>query len=541
MNFTFENQGTHTYLVYTIAEDDAIDSMSLGMLTNNKIHGLAQTLFTQMDATKFIKYDVSAKISVKQFFTGQVNKKRLIGVFNGIVDAMLSAEDYMIDVNSILLDLDYIFADVSTCDTVLVCLPIVSDDLSNRDLGVFFKNIMFTTQFDQTENCDHVAKIINYLNSCPVFSLLDFKNLLDSIGGASAPVPVAQPAVQMPVQQPVQPAVQMPVQQPVQQRVQPVQQPMQQRVQPMPQASVQQPVPQKPVAQPVNQPPKVPVPPVQPRPMQTPPMQQPAHQPAPEKKMTMMGLLMHYNKENAELYKQQKAAAKKTPAAQTVAAPVPQQKKPQANAGFAIPGQSAPVNQGFAIPGQPTPVQRPAAPAPVQPMQRPAQPVQRPAQQPVQPAQRPVAPAPAPQPVFNQPVYAQPQMPQAQAMNFGETTVLGVGGGIGETTVLGASPAVQNRPHLIRTKNNEKIDLNKPVFRIGKERSYVDYFIGDNSAISRSHANIISRDGEYFVVDTNSTNHTYVNGQMIQSNVETKIAHGAKIKLANEDFEFNLY
>lgn len=40
---------------------------------------------------------------------------------------------------------------------------------------------------------------------------------------------------------------------------------------------------------------------------------------------------------------------------------------------------------------------------------------------------------------------------------------------------------------------------------------------------------------------TNSTNHTYVNGQMIQSNVETKIAHGAKIKLANEDFEFRLY
>jgi len=51
---------------------------------------------------------------------------------------------------------------------------------------------------------------------------------------------------------------------------------------------------------------------------------------------------------------------------------------------------------------------------------------------------------------------------------------------------------------------------------------------------------VISRDGEYFVVDTNSTNHTYVNGMMIQSNVETKIAAGAKIRLANEEFEFKL-
>ena len=486
-SYSFENQGTHTFLVYTVAEVDVIDSMSLGMLTNNKIHGLAHTLFTQMDATKYIKYDVSAKISVKQFFTGQVNKKRLIGVFNGIVDAMLSAEDYMIDVNSILLDLDYIFADVSTCETVLVCLPIVSDDLSNRDLGAFFKNIMFTTQFDQTENCDHVAKIINYLNSSPVFSLADFKKLLDNIGGAVTPAQVQQPVVQKPQQ--VQPTVQQPVQQkPV------VQQPVQ-----------QQPVQQKPVAQTPVTPAKVATPPVQ--------------QGTPEKKITMMGLLMHYSKENAELYKQQKAA-KKAGQAQSTATPAPQQKKPAAQPGFAIPGQSTPVNQGFAIPGQQTPVQRPV-------------------QQPVQ--QKPVVQQPVQQTVVNQqPTYTPAQMPQGQSMNFGETTVLG-GGGIGETTVLGATPATQVKPHLIRAKNNEKIDLNKPVFRIGKEKSYVDYFIGDNSAISRSHANIISRDGEYFVVDTNSTNHTYVNGQMIQSNVETKIAHGAKIKLANEDFEFRLY
>lgn len=496
MSFSFENQGTHTYLVYTVAEDDAVDSMSLGMLTNNKIHGLAHTLFTQMDATKYIKYDVSAKISVKQFFTGQVNKKRLIGVFNGIVDAMLSAEDYMIDVNSIILDLDYIFADVSTCETILVCLPIVSDDLSNRDLGAFFKNIMFTTQFDQTENCDHVAKIINYLNSSPVFSLADFKKLLENIGGTAAPIQVQQPVVQKPQVQQVQPPVQQPVQQAVQQK-----------------PPVQHPVQQKPVVQPpVNQP-KV----------QTPPVQtQPAQQGTPEKKISMFGLLMHYSKENAELYKQQKAAKKAGPT-QAPTAPAQQPKKQQPQAGFAIPGQNTPVNQGFAVPGQQTPVQQP-------PVQRPVQQV---AQQPVQqktPVQQPVS----------QPVYTQPQMPQGQSMNFGETTVLG-GGSIGETTVLGATPATQVKPHLIRAKNNEKIDLNKPVFRIGKEKSYVDYFIGDNSAISRSHANIISRDGEYFVVDTNSTNHTYVNGQMIQSNVETKIAHGAKIKLANEDFEFRLY
>lgn len=97
-------------------------------------------------------------------------------------------------------------------------------------------------------------------------------------------------------------------------------------------------------------------------------------------------------------------------------------------------------------------------------------------------------------------------------MNFGNTTVLN-NGKIGETTVLSGdlqqTQAV--RPHLLRNKNNEIINLTKPVFRIGKEKSYVDYFVSDNTAVSRSHANIITRGNKYYIVDTNSTNHTFVN------------------------------
>ncbi len=132
-------------------------------------------------------------------------------------------------------------------------------------------------------------------------------------------------------------------------------------------------------------------------------------------------------------------------------------------------------------------------------------------------------------------------VPQGRPSNFGETTVLGAGNNIGETTVLGATPEARVQPFLVRLKNNEKVNITKPVFRIGKEKSYVDYFIADNSAISRSHANIIKKGEEYFIVDTNSTNHTYVNGVMINSNVETKLAHKTRLRLANEEFELNLY
>lgn len=528
-DFSFENQGTITYLVYTLSEEDSIDSMSLGMLTNNRIPGLAPAIFTQMDTTKYIKYNVSAKISVKQFFEGQVNKKRLLGVFNGIVDAMLSAEDYMIDTDTILLDLNYIFADVSTCDTVLICLPVFGQS-KGVDLATFFKNIMFSTQFDQTENCDHVARIINYLNSTPVFSLIDFKSLLDSLSDRNASK--QQTAVQQPKTRPVV-STQLTTDQPGGQSGQktqyaPIQQPVQSIQRQESVTSVQQQLVQQPIQQPAQQPTQRKSVVASPAAEQAPVAPQQIE--IPEKKISMFGLLMHYSKENKELYNAQKAA-KKAAAKQgnvPVSKPQKEKKKQTPTTGFVVPG--APVNSSFDIPGQSTPIQQP------QPVQTKPAPSKAPSQTTVNNNQ---TQARTSQPVST---YVPPVNPQGQSASFGDTTVLSGGGKIGETTVLGAtSPDVQIRPHLIRTKNNERIYLDKPVFRIGKERSYVDYFVSDNTAVSRSHANIITRDGKYFIVDTNSTNHTYVNGGMIQSNVETPITHGAKIRLANEDFEFRLY
>ena len=116
------------------------------------------------------------------------------------------------------------------------------------------------------------------------------------------------------------------------------------------------------------------------------------------------------------------------------------------------------------------------------------------------------------------------------------TTVLGANDG---TTVLGAQDFNQmNYPYLIRTMNNERIDINKPIYRIGKEKQYVDYFISSNPAISRSHCDIVEKNNHYYVIDRNSTNHTYVNDVVITPENEVELFSGTKLKLANEEFIF---
>lgn len=558
MSFTYENQGNNTYLVYKIGASDNVDTMSLGMITNNKIDGIVPTLFTQSDTDRFIKYNISAKVSAKEFLSGVVNKKRLLGVFISVLKAIKSTEEYMIDARSLLIDLEHIYVDVSKCDAMLVCLPLVRQNES-VNIPMFFKQIMFSTQFDQNENCDYVAQIINYLNSTPVFSVDAFEKLLMDIDTDNLNIAASKAVAGQ--QKPVQPQSQQP---------KPIQPAMNQlknaQVQTdMPSQGKMQSQRETQSANNVVQPNQVNF---------AVPNMNPQNQnrinnnvqmgtnisgtyveTTSEKQMSMFGLLTHYSKENKQIYERQKAQRKA-------------QKEAEKN-GAAMPGQNVKAsNASFAIPGQP-PQQRPqsaqAQPQnvmPQQPQQQFVQPQRQFTQsnqpqhqfaqpQPMPQAQQKPAQQVQPQPVQNQNantgMTGNPSVPpqilenMTKAGNFGETTVLGVGSEAGETTVLGASQAQIIKPYLLRIKNNERIELNKPVFRIGKERSYVDYFVSDNTAVSRSHANIINKDNEFYIVDTNSTNHTYVNGSMIQSNVETKIEHGTKIRLANEDFEFFMY
>lgn len=562
MSFTYENQGNNTYLVYKIGASDNVDTMSLGMITNNKIDGIVPTLFTQSDTDRFIKYNISAKVSAKEFLSGVVNKKRLLGVFISVLKAIKSTEEYMIDARSLLIDLEHIYVDVSKCDAMLVCLPLVRQNES-VNIPMFFKQIMFSTQFDQDENCDYVAQIINYLNSTPVFSVDAFEKLLMDIDADNLNIAASKAVVGQ--QKPVQPQSQSQSQQP---------KPMQPAMNQLKNAQVQTNMPSqgKMQSQRETQSANNVVQPNQENfavPNMNPQNQNRINnnvqmgtnisgtyvETTSEKQMSMFGLLTHYSKENKQIYERQKAQRKA-------------QKEAEKN-GAAMPGQNVKAsNASFAIPGQP-PQQRPqsaqAQPQPVMPQQPQQQFVQPQRQftqsnlpqrqfaqpQPMPQAQQKPVQQVQPQPVQNQNtntgMTGNPSVPSqilenmTKAGNFGETTVLGVGSEAGETTVLGASQAQIIKPYLLRIKNNERIELNKPVFRIGKERSYVDYFVSDNTAVSRSHANIINKDNDFYIVDTNSTNHTYVNGSMIQSNVETKIEHGTKIRLANEDFEFFMY
>ena len=124
--------------------------------------------------------------------------------------------------------------------------------------------------------------------------------------------------------------------------------------------------------------------------------------------------------------------------------------------------------------------------------------------------------------------------------NFGETTVLQHNPlNPGETTLLNFFPTTLSS-FLIWIRTGEKIFINKSNFRIGREKNYVDFCIIGNTSVGRNHAEIIQKDGSFFIRDLKSLNFTMVNGEKISPNLEVELWDNDIISLANEEFEFHI-
>lgn len=104
-------------------------------------------------------------------------------------------------------------------------------------------------------------------------------------------------------------------------------------------------------------------------------------------------------------------------------------------------------------------------------------------------------------------------------------------------TMPAATP-VEPEAVLTRRSTGQSFRIDKPVFRIGKERAKVDLCVTDNRTVSRVHATVYKRGSDCFIADNNSTNRTFVNGTPIPVQTEIKLKNGDVIRFSNEEFDF---
>lgn len=75
----------------------------------------------------------------------------------------------------------------------------------------------------------------------------------------------------------------------------------------------------------------------------------------------------------------------------------------------------------------------------------------------------------------------------------------------------------------------------KPEFKLGKSDA-CDGVLAFSDEISREHCKILWREGQYYVIDLNSTNGTFLNDDMLAPNHEYPIKPGDRLKLSSVSF-----
>lgn len=88
--------------------------------------------------------------------------------------------------------------------------------------------------------------------------------------------------------------------------------------------------------------------------------------------------------------------------------------------------------------------------------------------------------------------------------------------------------------------NTNEIIINKMIFVIGSYSMGVDYCLKDRQ-ISRFHATVLKKEGEFYIKDLHSKNGTFVNEERVEPEKERKIQNNDWIRLADLRFRFVLH
>lgn len=495
--FTYENQGTYTFLIYTADSDEVMDTVAVGMTTNNKLEGIISPGIQQKNMTMVCKYNITSMTALEDVLLGVINRKKLIALLESMTKSLLYAQQYLLSEEDFLLDTAHIYVDASTGQASLIAKPVIMPGGSSYQN--FIKVVLNSVISDESEDCTYIVKIRNYVNRRDVFSyegLLDVLHKLESTGNSVYTRADITPKQEKPVAE-----------------------------QPMPEQSMpQQPNPQQTAGNPmVSKTPTVPNIP------NIPNNQNVSNAP---KGMTIPQILQTPKKE-AQIPKQPKEEKEKGFGLGKLFGKKEKESNPQKKQSsplnFAYPGKAAAESVGnpvgMAIPGrsnlnaQPVSAPQPQAPAPVQS-------------------------ANVPQQQMQQPVQAQQGRPAQQVSyveeDYGNTIMMSDDDGAtvlltGDEEALNISGAAR-RVYITREKNQQKMEIAKPMFKLGRSADTADFYVAGNGMVGREHAFIIQEDEHVFIKDNNSKNHTYVNDEMVHAGERVELKDQDVVRLADENF-----
>ncbi len=156
IKFNYENRNNKSYLIYEIEKPEEVDRFEQNMMASNKIDGLLEFIYSNIDDKYYFKYDITSKISLKMYLDRCNDEEKLIKIFINIFKLFIEIEDFMLLKEHLFLHDDYVFIDVSSLQLYFICLPIENtfsgNEIDSENIKLFINKFLNKLIIERFEN-----------------------------------------------------------------------------------------------------------------------------------------------------------------------------------------------------------------------------------------------------------------------------------------------------------------------------------------------------------------------------------------------------
>lgn len=183
MSFMFRQQsvGETTYLIYEIDDDLEIDSFAVHMMANNHFTNIVQTQIVRINEKRQIQFNVTGLMKLNGRISLPRPKKEVLGIFSSILNAFEEVDAYMLDMEHLFLEWDYIYLD-GQGNCMLMYLPF--NHTFSKDKIAFLQEVVSRVQPDYQEKDPYLFDIQNAFSRGAIRKLSDFREIIKKSAGA---------------------------------------------------------------------------------------------------------------------------------------------------------------------------------------------------------------------------------------------------------------------------------------------------------------------------------------------------------------------
>ena len=180
LNFKQQSVGETVYLVLDI--DDAsnassfeIDTFAMNMMAHNRIANIVQAQIVRINEKRQLQFNITGLVKLNGRISMPRPKREVLGILNSILNAFEEVDAYMLDMNHLFLDWEYIYLDGQE-NCMLMYLPF--DHGFHKDKIDFLQEMVGRIQPDYQEKDPYLFDIMNAFSREAIQKLSDFREMI---------------------------------------------------------------------------------------------------------------------------------------------------------------------------------------------------------------------------------------------------------------------------------------------------------------------------------------------------------------------------